>query len=271
MKIFNNKLFQDLFTTSVATRQELLEVLKQAADAHIFDKDNMPLIEAVLQFGDMRAKDILLPRHEIDVLNVEMTIAEIVQTIRETGHSRFPVIKDSINNIIGIFHSKDIVDAFTDQNSFDLLSYLRDPLFVPEMKPIDSLLYEMKLRHSHMAVIVDEFTNVSGVITLEMIVEQIVGEIDDEHDSLDAEHAIIELENNVYRIKGYCGLEYLNNMCKLDWHDDLVESVGGYITKRLGRIPQTNERIIIDNQSIEITNSDSRKINSLLFTLNKNE
>lgn len=266
MKLFNTKLFQQLFNAPVATRQELLNILKQAANADVFDKDSMPLIEAVLQFGDMRAKDILLPRHEIDVLNLEMSLADIIQLIRDTGHSRFPVIKDSINNIVGIFHSKDIVEGFTNPESFDLLSHLRKPLFVPDMKPLDSLLYEMKLKHSHMAIIVDEFTNVAGVITLEMIVEQIVGEIDDEHDSLDAEHAIVELEKNKFRVKGFCGLEQLNNLCQLDWHDDLVESVGGYISKQLGRVPQTNEKIIIDKQSIEITSSDSRKINTLILS-----
>ena len=263
MKLFDKKFLQDLFATPVTSRKELLTVINQAANTNIFDKDSLPLIEAVLQFGDMRAKDILLPRHEVDVINLNQPIEEIIELIIETGHSRFPVADGDANDIIGIFHSKDIVRYISEPDKFELRELLRQPMFIPDMKPLDSLLYEMRIKHSHMAIVVDEFTNISGIVTLEMIVEQIVGEIDDEHDSIDGEHIIVEVSHGVYRVKGHCGLEQFNNVAGKDWSDSQVESIGGYVSKKLGRIPVSGEKLTIDGCNIEIVNSDSRKINVL--------
>ncbi len=266
MNIFHNKVIKQLFTQPVKSRAELLEILQKAADSEVFDKDSLPLIEALLQFGDMRAKDILLPRHEVDMIDLNSPIEEILKLIISTGHSRFPVVDGNVNDIVGIFHSKDIVHYISEPDSFDLHSLLRQPLFVPDMKPLDSLLYEMRIKHSHLAIVVDEFTNISGIVTLEMIVEQIIGEIDDEHDSVDGEHGAIELGPDLYRVKGHCGLEQFNNITGLNWHDDKVESVGGFISKSIGRVPASNERISRDDCIIEIISADSRKINALTIT-----
>lgn len=260
----NQHFFKNLFGERVTNRSELIEVLRLAAGRNIFDKDSLPLLEAVINFGDMRAKDILLPRHEVDVIEVNSSMDEVLKLILRTGHSRFPVIDENLNDIIGVFHSKDIVQYISDPDNFQLRELLRKPLFVPNIKPLDSLLYEMRMKHSHLAVIVDEFTNVSGIVTLEMIIEQIIGEIDDEHDSIDGEHGIVEIKPNVFRVKGHCGLEQFNNLTNNDWHDDKVESVGGYVSKFLGRIPTIGEKLMLKNCQIEITNSDSRKINILL-------
>lgn len=267
MKLFKTNLLQQLFAGPVSTRRELLEVLQTAAESNIFDKDSMPLLEAALQFGDMRAKDILLPRHEVDVIDINSPIEDIMQLILETGHSRFPVVDENINDVVGIFHSKDIVKYFANSAEFNLHDLLRKPMFVPDMKPLDSLLYEMRLKHIHLAIIVDEFTNVAGIVTLEMIIEQIIGEIDDEHDSIDGEHAIVEVQPQVFRVKGYCGLEQFNSMTDLNWDDEHVESVGGFITKFLGRVPELGETCQIDNHQIEITSADSRKINTLTISI----
>lgn len=267
MKMFESKILKQLFTEPIKNREELLEVLQEAAAAKVFDKDSLPLIEAILQFGDMRAKDILLPRHEIDIIDINSSMADIIKLIIKTGHSRFPVVDGSINNILGIFHSKDIVHYTANPEEFDFHGLLRQPLFVPDMKPLDSLLYEMRLKHSHLAIIVDEFTNVAGIVTLEMIVEQIIGEIDDEHDSIDGEHSIVELGHKLFRVKGHCGLEQFNNTTGLGWHDDKVESVGGFISKSIGRVPASNERINRPDCTVEIVSADSRKINTLTVNL----
>lgn len=263
MKLFDKKFLQDLFTTPITSRKDLLAVINRAANSNVFDKDSLPLIEAVLQFGDMRAKDILLPRHEVDVIDLNQPIDDIIKLIIDTGHSRFPVTDDDVNDIIGIFHSKDIVGYIVEPAQFELRELLRQPMFIPDMKPLDSLLYEMRIKHSHMAIVVDEFTNISGIVTLEMIVEQIVGEIDDEHDSIDAEHVIVEVSHGLYRLKGHCGLEQFNNMADKDWHDSKVESIGGFVAKKMGRIPTSGEKIVIDGCNVEIINADSRKINVL--------
>lgn len=263
MKLFSSEFFENLFTKPIANRHELLAKLAQAADAGVFDKDSLPLLEAVVQFGDMRAKDILLPRHEIATLDIHSQAAEIIHLIVSTGHSRFPVVDGSINNIIGVFHSKDLVKYLANLEQFELQALLREPLFIPDSKPLDSLLYEMRLKRCHLAIVVDEFTNVAGMITLEMIVEQIIGEIDDEYDLLDGEHSVVEVSHKLYRAKGHCGLEQFNNLTGQCWHDDKVESVGGYISKTLGRIPKNGDVFSLNQCQIEICSSDSRKINIL--------
>lgn len=267
-KIFNNNFLQDFFQKNITTRQELVETIKFAAKNGIFDLDSLPLIEAAIQFGDMRAKDIVLPRHEVDVLDLNASTDKIITTIKETGHSRFPVVNGSFNDVIGVFHSKDIVHYLIDPEHFTLHDYCRKAFFVPDLKPLDSLLYEMRLKQIHLAIVVDEFTNVVGIVTLEMIIEQIVGEIDDEYDSADEEHAIIELEPGTYRTKGYCGLEMFNEKTELGWSDSKVETVGGYLTKMIGRIPSAGEEFTIDNHKIIVISADSRKINSVLVSAN---
>lgn len=265
-----NSFLKRLFTTPVTTRKELLAIIKTAAEQNIFDRDSLPLIEAVLQFGDMRAKDIVLPRHEVDFIDVNSSVDEVLHVIQATGHSRFPVVDGNLNQVLGIFHSKDIVQYILNPQAFELRGLLRQAMFIPDMKPLDSLLYEMRIKHSHMAVVVDEFTNVAGVITLEMIVEQIIGDIDDEHDSPDDEHAIVEIAPHEYRIKGYCGLEQFNLFTGLNWGDDQVESIGGYISKQYGSIPAVGEELTVDGCLVEIISADSRKINLLKVTVNKN-
>lgn len=264
MKLFSKPLLQDLFQRQINSRDELLHIIKYAAQNGIFDSDSLPLIEASIQFGDMRAKDIVLPRHEVDIIDVHATNDQIIEIIKNTGHSRFPVVDGGFNDVVGIFHSKDIVQYIINPNSFKLHDYCRKALFIPDLKPLDSLLYEMRIKQSHLAVVVDEFTNVVGIITLEMIIEQIVGEIEDEHDDADDEHSIVEIEPSVYRIKGFCGLELFTDKTGIPWSDEKVESVGGYVTKFLGKIPVTGDVIIIDKISVKILNADSRKINSLL-------
>lgn len=260
-----NKIIRNLFNINPTNRTELLVIIKEAAENKIFDIDSVEFIEAAIRFGDMRAKDILLPRHEVDFIDVNSDADELLHVIRETRHSRFPVVDGDLNNVIGVFHSKDIVELVLNQSSFQLSDYCRKAFFVPDLKPLDSLLYEMRLKQTHLAIVVDEFTNVVGIITLEMIIEQIVGEINDEHDFASDEHSIVEVEPNVFRVKGFCGLEMFNEKTGLLWHDKYVESVGGYIIKNIGFLPSSGEVFTVDNINIEIVNSDSRKINTILL------
>lgn len=259
-------LLNDLLYTSVHSKKELIATLKEAADKHIIAVDTVPIIEAVLHMDDLRAKDIMLPRHQVDVLDLNDDITSIIDKIVRTGHSRFPVIDGEISNIVGIFHSKDLIQYFSLKEEFNLREHVRQAYFVPEIKPLDGLLYEMRIRQTHLAIVVDEFTNVVGIITLEMIVEQVIGEIEDEHDSVEGEREIVELGPGSYRVKGHCTLNQLNAMLKLAWHDDRVETVGGFLIKFLGRIPVVGEILDFEGVSIEIINADSRKLKLLSIT-----
>ena len=260
-------LFSGLFSEPIKERGQLLALIKQAALDEVFDIDGLPLIEAVLQFGDMRVKDILLPRHEVDFIDINATDEEILSIIKETSHSRFPVADGNLNEVVGVFHSKDIVNYIMDKDDFKLLNYCRNAFFVPELKPLDSLLYEMRLQQIHLAIVVDEFTNVIGIVTLEMIIEQILGEIDDEHDLANDEHVILEISPNVYRIKGFCSLEQLREKVGIAWQDTNIETIGGYIIKKLGKIPAVAEQLTINGVLVEILHADSKKINSIIIKM----
>lgn len=260
-------LLSDLFKIEVQSKPEVIAIIRDAADRGIIDFESVLIIESVLQIGDLRVKDIMIPRQQVDVLDINDSISVIASKIIETGHSRFPIIDGEISNIIGILHSKDLIRYSLEQEGFNFKEHLRQAYFVPEIKRLDALMYEMRLRHSHLAIVVDEFANVVGIVTLEMIVEQIIGEIEDEYDSVDDEQEIIELKENLYRVKGHCKLNQLNSKLELNWLDDRIETIGGFLIKFLGRIPVNGEIIDFDGVRVEIVNADSRKIK--LLTISK--
>lgn len=261
------KVIDNLFQTSVQDKDGLVSILKDAAAKNIIDNDALPIIEATLQMNRLRAKDIMIPRHQIDTLDINDSMETVVEKIVKTGHSRFPVIDKEISNIVGIFHTKDLIRYISSPAAFDLRSHLRQVYFVPEIKHLDGLLYEMRVRQIHLAIIVDEFTNIVGIVSLEMIVEQLIGDIEDEYDSVEGEREVLELEHDVYRVKGYCKLNELNQVLQISWHDELVETVGGFLIKMLGRIPVVGETLNFEGVTVEVINSDSRKIN--LLTIRK--
>lgn len=261
------KILSGLLSQPVNNKAELIDILKESAANDIIELDCIPIIEAVLNIDNLRAKDIMIPRMNMDVLDINDEMDVIIEKITTTGHSRFPVIDEEISNILGILHSKDLIPYLNRQSDVNIKDLLRDAYFVPEIKHLDGLMYEMRVRQSHMAIVVDEFTNVVGLVTLEMIVEQILGEIEDEHDSVEGEREILALGPNSYRIKGQCKLNQFNSVLQLNWEDNSVETVGGFLIKFLGRIPVVGEILDFEKIKIEIINSDSRKINLLLITI----
>ena len=260
------KIFRNLLRQQVQSKTELIEILNQAAAKQIIENDSLPIIEAVFNIVNLRARDIMIPRLEMDVLDINDNIECIIEKIIRTGHSRFPVIDDDMSDILGVFHSKDLIHYVANPQGFNLKDQLRRAYFVPEIKHLDGLMYEMRLHQSHMAIVVDEFTNVVGIVTLEMIVEQIVGEIEDEHDSVEGEREIIALGNDAFRVKGQCKLSQFNSLLDLNLLDEKIETVGGFLVKFLGRIPVIGETFDFEKIKVEIINSDSRKINLLLVT-----
>lgn len=251
----------------IQTRTELIKVLKEAVNSNIIDKDCLPIIEATFQMSELKVKDIMLPRHKVDFINIKDDVSNVANQIINTGHSRFPVIENEISNIIGIFHSKDLIHYLMDKENFSLLEYVREAYFVPEVKHLDALMYEMRIRQTHLAMVVDEFTNIVGMVTLEMIVEQLIGEIEDEYDLMEGDLEIIEVAPGSYRLKGYCKLKSINNQFGTKLIDERVETIGGYITKSLGRVPINGEILQFQNLKIEIISADSRKINLLLLKI----
>lgn len=249
------------------SRSEIVEVLHDAANEGIIEEDSVPVIEAIFRMDRLRAKDIMLPRHKIDVLDINDDMENIINKISKTRHSRFPVIDDGISNIIGVFHAKDLLNYFLLKDEFNLRDELRQPYFVPEIKQLDALMFEMRVRQTHMAIIVDEFTNIVGLVTLEMIVEHIVGEIEDEHDLIDSEREIIKLTDKTFRLKGYCKINDLNLLIDSGFNKTSLETVGGYLIQYLNRIPVPGEILDFEKFQIEVIDSDSRKIKLLILKM----
>lgn len=257
-------IFRALVGTGINNKHDLLELLNDMVKNNVIEKESLPIIEAILQIDDLKAKDIMLPRNQIDFLDINDDIKTIIDKIVETRHSRFPVIDGELSNVIGIFHSKDLINYFIDEDDFILRDHLRQAYFVPEIKPLDSLMYEMRIRQTHLAVVVDEFTNIVGIITLEMIVEEIIGDIEDEHDMIDDERDLIEMAPNSYRVKGHATLNDINQAFDITLDDEQVETIGGYLIKTLGRIPVMGETFEFEDIGIEIVSADSRKIKLLI-------
>ncbi|MCE2706459.1 MAG: CBS domain-containing protein [Proteobacteria bacterium] len=258
-----------IFAQEPQNKQEMITLLRDAATRKIIDNDSLPMLEAVLAIDDLKARDIMIPRQQMDVIDASSTIDDIIEKIVNTGHSRFPVINGEISEVIGVFHSKDLIQHFKQNNSFDIKQYLRHAYFVPEIKRLDSLMYEMRMNHTHLVIVVDEFTNVVGLITLEMIIEQIIGDIEDEYDSVEGERLITEIKEHQYRVKGYCKLSELNLKLGLLLDDNIVETIGGFLIKFLGRIPAVGEILDFKHMKIEVISADSRKINLLLLHLHQ--
>lgn len=259
---------QNWFKSSkISSKQDLINLLKDAVTRKIIDIDSLPIVEAAIYIDDLKAMDIMIPRHQIDFIDVYDDFAQVVAKIVDTGHSRFPVVDGEISKILGVFHSKDLIGCLDVKDNFNIREHMRQTYFVPEIKKLDGLMYEMRLRHAHMAIVVDEFTNVVGLITLEMIIEQIIGDIEDEYDSADAEQDIVELTPSFYRVKGGCKLNKLNEVLGFTWRDNSVETVGGFFVKFLGKIPVIGEIFEFERVTIEIVSADSRKINLLTITL----
>ncbi len=260
-----------LYEKKFKNKYDLIKILHKFNSLNIIKFDSVSILETIINAEQIKAKDIMIPRISIDFININDNIDNIINKIILTRHSRFPVIDGELGNVIGILHTKDLFSIVKTKENFNLIDLVRDAYFVSNLKPIDELMFEMRTRQNHMAIVVDEFTNIVGLITLELIVEQFLGEIEDEHDSIDGERNIIFIDENQYRVKGHCKLNNLNNVLNLKWKDEIVETVNGYLIKKLKKIPRIGEIIVLDDVELEIINADSRKINLLQITKKKNK
>ncbi len=261
------KLLKEIFMPSIINKHDIKKMLKIALSKKVIDIDCLLMLEAVLHIDDLKVQDIMIPRNQIDTLDVHDDIDDIIKKILKTGHSRFPIINGEISQVMGIFHSKDLVSYFNAKDTFKIIDYMHEVYFVPEIKRLDNLLFEMRMKHAHLMMVVDEFTNIVGLVTLEMIIEQIIGEIEDEYDSVEGEDAITEIDNKQYRIKGYCKLHELNQHLKLNLKANNIETIGGFVIKHLSRIPNNDEIIELKNMRIKIISANTKRIDLMILYL----
>jgi magnesium and cobalt transporter len=244
-------------------RQELISTLREAQTEGLIDADALSMIEGVFQVGQLSARDILVPRAQIDWIDINLPLSDLIKTVIEAAHSRFPVFEGNRDNVIGILLAKDLL-RHASEKDFQVRDWLRPAVFIPESKRLSVLLRDFKDNRNHLAVVVDEYSGVAGIITIEDVLEQIVGDIEDEHDIDEEADNIIRLDNGDIRVKGITELEQLNEVLGTEFEEEDIETIAGLVVQQLGRVPKIGERIVIDGIEFEVLRADPRQVHILL-------
>ena len=245
-------------------REELVELLRASYERNLIDADALAMIEGVLQVSEMQARDIMVPRAQMDVIDIKESPDQFIPMVIQTGHSRFPVIGENKDNVIGILLAKDLLHFYAGEEEFNVRDMLRPAVFIPESKPLNVLLKEFRKNRNHIAIVVDEYGGVAGLVTIEDVIEQIVGDIEDEYDFDETEDNILADRSGRYRVKAITEIGDFNEHFKTTFSDEDYDTVGGLVVGRFGRLPKRGESIAIEGFTFQVLRADSRKIHSLL-------
>lgn len=247
-------------------REQVLQLLHSAYERNLMDADALTIIEGALSASETRVSDILVPRAQMDVIDVNDSLAEIIPVVIEAAHSRFPVVDGDRDKVLGILLAKDLLRVHLDKD-FGLRDWLRPAVFIPESKRLNVLLREFRVSHNHMAIVVDEYGGVSGLVTIEDVLEQIVGDIEDEYD-FDEAHDNIRMDAaGRYRVKALTEIESFNETFGTHFSDEECDTVGGLVLRHLGRVPKRNEVVEIDGLRFLVLRADSRRLYTLVVDL----
>jgi len=244
-------------------RDELVSVLRSCYERNLVDADALSMIEGVLQVSEMQARDIMVPRSQMDVIDIKESPDQFIPTVIQTGHSRFPVIGESKDNVIGILLAKDLLRYYAGEEEFDVREMLRPAVFIPEAKPLNVLLKDFRRNRNHMAIVVDEYGGVAGLITIEDVIEQIVGDIEDEYDFDDVEDNIVQDRGGQYRVKALTEIADFNAAFGTSYSDQEFDTIGGLVLSRFGRVPKRGEQVRVDDLVFKILRADSRRVHLL--------
>ncbi len=256
------------FSREPQDRDELIELLREAERNDVITADLLGMIEGVLQVTKMQVRDIMIPRSQMVIIEANASTKKILATVIKSKHSRFPVIGDDRNKVIGILLAKDLleIDLTTDNKDIDIKQLLRPAEFVPESKRLDVLLKECRNKHNHMAIVVDEYGGVAGLVTIEDVLEQIVGDIEDETDIDDEGDMIKEHSDGCYIIKAHTTIEDFNEFFKTEYSDEDFDTIGGLITHAFGRLPARGDQINYGDFEFKVLHADNRRIRLLQAT-----
>lgn len=256
-----------VFSSEPASRRELMAIIRTAAERSLLDAEALGIIDGAMQVSDMQARDIMIPRSQVVFVRIDARPREYLPHIVESQHSRFPVIGEDFDDVKGILHAKDLL-ALTlreDLDSFDLRDVIRQAPVIPESKRLNVLLTEFRANRNHMAVVVDEYGSAAGVVTIEDVLEQIVGEIEDEHDVND-DSFIKQLDDHSWTVKAGTPIEDFNEVFETKFSDDEFDTIGGIVLQRFGHLPRREEVVTIDGYRFRVLNADSRRIRLLQMT-----
>ncbi|AFJ02937.1 Magnesium and cobalt efflux protein CorC [Methylophaga frappieri] len=249
-------------------QSQLIEVIRQASEQNILDAEALSIVEGALSVSQMQARDIMIPRSQVVMISRDAPAAEILKLVTDATHSRFPVIDDDRDDVIGILLAKDLLSSVVAAGEFDfeLRELLRPAVFIPESKRLNVLLREFRARRNHMAIVVDEYGGVAGIVTIENVLEQIVGEIEDEHD-FDDDTPILQRDEHTYTIKALTPVEDFNEYFGTDWDEDDFDTVGGHVVNQFGHLPGRGEQITIGRFEFSILRADNRRVHLLRMSI----
>lgn len=253
-------------------REQLLEVLRDAHKRELLDSEALTMIEGVLQVSEMQVRDVMIPRSQMVVLERDAPVEDILSVIVRSGHSRFPVIGDSRDEVVGILLAKDMLWYYMEgqKESFNIRELLRPASFIPESKRLNVLLREFRASRNHLAIVVDEYGGVAGMVTIEDVIEQIVGEIEDEHD-VEEGTFILEHDASHYTVKALTPIEDINEQFGTDFSDEEFDTIGGLILGKLGHMPKRGETLREGPLSFKVLRADNRRIHLLRVTVEHDE
>jgi len=245
-------------------REQLLDVLHDAQKRNLLDLDALAMIEGVLQVSEMQVRDIMIPRSQMVVLERDAPVEEVLSIIVRSGHSRFPVIGDSRDEVVGILLAKDMLWYYMEgeRSGFNIREMLRPAAFIPESKRLNVLLREFRANHNHIAIVVDEYGGVAGMVTIEDVLEQIVGEIEDEHDIEDNAN-ILRRSDDTFILKARTPVEDFNEFFETDFDDEQFDTIGGYVMQAFGHMPKRGEQVDIGSLRFSVVRADARRIHIL--------
>lgn len=244
-------------------REQLFQLLRGAYDRNLMDADALSMIEGALSVSEMQVRDIMVPRSQMDIIDINEPLEKTLQFVLDTSHSRFPAIGEDKEDILGILMAKDLLRYFAGK-PFDLRTSLRPAVFIPETKRLNVLLREFRASHNHMAIVVDEYGSIAGLVTIEDVLEQIVGDIEDEYDFDEAAGNIVLDNTGRYRVKATTRIEDFNSAFGTSFASDEVDTVGGLVIHHLGRLPKRKEHISLAGLHLQVLRADSRRVHTVL-------
>ncbi len=244
-------------------REQLLALLHAAHDRNLLDADALSMIEGVLQVSELHVRDIMVPRPQMDVIDINETPDAFIPLVIATAHSRFPVVDKSRDDIIGVLLAKDLLRHYAGEEEFNVRDMLRPAVFVPESKPLNVLLREFRASRNHMAIVVDEYGGVAGLVTIEDVLEQIVGDIEDEHDFDESADNMVREESGTWRVKAQTEIADFNTTFGTAFSDEDYDTLGGLLISRIGRLPKRGEVMTIDGLRFQVMRADSRRLHAV--------
>ena len=256
-----------LFAGRPGDRAALIELLRDAERRSLLDRDALAMTEGALQVSEFQARDIMIPRVQMTVIEHEAEPEAILSVVVESGHSRFPVMAGGGEEVAGILLAKDLLGYFArPDEKFDIKDLMRPAVFIPESKRLNVLLREFRNSRNHMAVVIDEYSAVAGLVTIEDVIEEIIGEIADEHDLEQEEINISAHEKNRYTVRALTPVEAFNKYFDAAINAGEYDTIGGYVVNAFGHLPKRGETIELDGFRIKILRADKRRVKLLLFT-----